>query len=747
MKVEHRRPGRFPALWALPLFALAAGWACVGSAAAQVPADSTISQTQGRPRIGLVLGGGGARGAAHVGVLKVLEELGVPIDIVVGTSMGALAGGLYAAGVSPEEMEAWLAEADWDELFRDQPSYSELSMRRKREARGFPVPLEVGVGRQGIRLPTGLVAGQKLNATLRSLTYRAARIQDFDSLAVPFRAVATDLETGELVVLRDGDIVDAIRASISAPGVFTPYPVGDRLLVDGGLLRNLPVDVARSLGADIIIAVDVGARLADRTELTTPIQLTKQVTRIMTLSGATAQWAYLAPRDILIRPDLGDQGSTEFDRSLEAVEGGARAAREVAGRLRRLALAPALYELERFRRSDFGSAPERVDYVVVGPYTGRSPNSLFDKLATRPGVMDTVTLNGDIAHLYSLGIYERVDYHIVPTDAGDALVFRVREKPWGPAYLRFRISIQDRLNGDGQYSLATHLLVPQLNDWGAELVGDLEVGQVRGVRAELYQPIGVRGMAYVAGSAQHRTTPSDVYVEDLTVARFRTGLSTLAFELGSHPASDVALAARIERGRVRAERSIGPPDLEGYEAQIGRLVLAAELDALDDPAFPRSGVSASLEYDLARDWLGSDVGYRRYDGQVMAAMTRGRTTFLGAVSGSTSGSTVLPAHARAGLGGFLLLSGYEPGEVVGNHLLFGRAMAYWSLGDGDGFFGGFSLEAGNAWEDRSEIELGDLRYSAAAAIGLRSPLGPIYIGYGTRGEGDGILYLVAGRTL
>ncbi|MEJ2503931.1 MAG: patatin-like phospholipase family protein [Gemmatimonadota bacterium] len=693
------------------------------------------------------MGGGGARGAAHVGVLKVLEELNVPVDFVVGTSMGALVGGLYACGVSVREMEAWLEGADWDALFRDGPSYSELSMRRKREVREFPVPLEVGVGRRGVQLPNGLIAGQKLNATLRQLTYRAARVQDFDSLAVPFRAVATDLETGELVVLRDGDVVDALRASMSAPGVFTPYPVADRLLVDGGLVLNLPVEVARTLGADVIIAVDVGARLADRTELTTPIQLTKQVTRIMTLSGATAQWARLAPRDLLILPDLGDQGSTEFDRSLDAVAAGEAAARAVADRLAPLAVSPAAFQATLAHRRSVQDPPDRIDYVVVGPHTGRSPLSLFDRLATRPGPIDTVTLNGDIEHLYGLGIYERVDYRIVPTDAGDALEFRVREKPWGPAYLRFRLSIDDQLDGDGHYSLATHLLVPQLNDWGAELVGELEVGEIRGLRAELYQPLGVRGIAYVALGARHQTLPSDLYSENLTVGRLRTGLTVGSFELGSHIGNDVQVSARLERGRVKADRVIGPRDLEGYEAAVGRVVLAAEIDGHDDPAFPRRGLRASLEYELARDWVGARSRYDRYGGRVMVAATGGPTTVVGALYASTSGDTDLPLHARDGLGGLLLLSGYRPGEVIGNHMLFGRLLTYRSFDAAEKLFAGVSFEVGNAWEDREAVDVDDLRFSAAAAVGLRSPLGPVYIGYGIRGSGDGIVYLVAGRTL
>lgn len=709
-------------------------------------APHEVADGQDRPRIGLVLGGGGARGAAHVGVLKVLEELRIPVDLVVGTSMGAITGGLYAAGVSPREMEAWLEVADWDELFRDRPSYSELSYRRKREAQAFPIGLELGVGREGMQLPSGLIAGQKLNATLRAMTLRAALVSDFDSLAVPFRAVATDLERGEMVVLGAGDLVDAMRASMSAPGAFTPYPVGDRLLVDGGLLRNLPVDVAVAMGADVIIAVDVGAELTDRSRLKTPGQLTRQVTRIMTLSGATAQWAELRDRDVLILPQLGDQGSTDFSNTLAAVAAGEAAARRVVDRLSALGVDPATYRAVRERRESFGDDVERVDFVMVGPYTGRSPSSLLQRIATRPGPLDTVTLSADIDHLYGLGIYERVDYRLVRSDEENMLMLTVREKPWGPAYMRFRMSIRDRLDGEGTYSFAALLLVPQINSWGAELVGDLEVGEVRGVQAELYQPLGVRGLFYLAPSLRYRSIPLDVFAEGTTVARYRTGIAAGALEGGIHAGQKLEMALRLERGRLRGEPSVGPPEMEPFDIRLGMLQLRAEYDGLDDPMFPRRGVALLGAYEMERPWLGSDASYGRYTVNSFGAVSGGAATLFAGGAAVTSGPGGVPPHAQSGLGGFLLLSGYKPGEVVGNHMLFGRAMLFRAFRD-DRMYAGFSLEAGNAWGERSAMALDDLLFSGALAVGFRTPLGPVYLGWGTRGEGSGVAYLVVGESL
>lgn len=736
-------PGTLPGAAQCPVGDRPGGSAGAGGLDGSVTAAGDVD---GRPRVGLVLGGGGARGIAHVGVLKVLEELRVPVDLVVGTSMGAIVGGLYAAGLSPDSMVGWLENADWDDLFRDQPSYSRLSFRRKEAVREYPIPLEVGLGSAGLQLPNGLVAGQKLNAALRSMTFHAARVADFDSLAIPFRAVATDLETGGMVVLGEGDLVDAIRASMSAPGVFTPYPVGDRLLVDGGLVSNVPVRVACDLGAEIVIAVDVGARLADRSELHSMVDLTMQVTRIMTRSGATEELRILGPDDILVSPDVEDMSATAFDRSMDALAAGEAAARRMSDRLRRLAVDPVAYHEERARRLAFGEATERIDYLMVGAYSGRSPGSLLDRIAIRPGPLDTVTLAGDIRHLYSLGIYERVDYRLMEVDDETVLNLRVREKPWGPSYLRFRLSISDRLGGEGTYSLATHLLVPQLNDWGAELIAELALGEERLAAVELYQPLGVRGVFYVAPWVSYRSSPANVFIGDLTVARFRTDASTLGLETGLHIGTDTEIAASLERSRLEGTRAIGSPDLEGFEAQMGIGRVRVYIDGLDDPLFPRAGMAFFIDGRVSREWLGATDRYHRVDSQLLGATSIGSVTVFGTLLGATSLDSELPAYAQGALGGFLLMSGYRPGELSGNHALFGRTMIYRELGHGR-TYAGVSLEVGNVWATRDQVDLGDLRHSVAAVLGFRTPLGPVYLGAGAHRGGTPVMYLEVGRSL
>jgi NTE family protein len=262
----------------------------------------------------LVLSGGGARGAAHVGVLKVLEQMHVPIDAIAGTSMGAVVGGLYASGMSAAEIESLLRSVNWQDAFQDRPPRAELGYRRKQDDRNFLVRFAFGLTEKGVVLPQGFVQGQKLEQVLRNATLPVSEIQDFNRLPVPFRAVATDLETGAAVVLKSGDLVTAMRASMSAPGVFAPAQRDGRLLIDGGIVDNLPIDVARAMGVDVLIVVDVSFPLYERDELTSPLEVTNQAFAILIRSRTQEQRAKLAANDIVIDPKLPHFASTDFGR-------------------------------------------------------------------------------------------------------------------------------------------------------------------------------------------------------------------------------------------------------------------------------------------------------------------------------------------------------------------------------------------------------------------------------------------------
>src|SRR6202047_2210668 len=285
-----------------------------------------------RPRICLVLSGGGARGMAHIGVLKILEELKVPIDCIAGTSMGAVVGGLYASGMTAAQIEATMRSLDWQEAFRDAPPRRDLAFRRKQDDRNFLVRLPLGLKHGRVLLPKGLIQGQKLQETLRQLTLPFSNSTDFDLLPTPFRAVATDLLTGNAVLMDKGDLAIAMRASISAPGVFAPVETQGRVLVDGGLAENLPVDVARQMHADILIVSDVSFPLQSRSALDSALSISNQMLAILVRKDADRQRATLGPSDLLVEPVLGPASSTDFTAANSTIAAGENAARAMLAR-------------------------------------------------------------------------------------------------------------------------------------------------------------------------------------------------------------------------------------------------------------------------------------------------------------------------------------------------------------------------------------------------------------------------------
>src|SRR4051812_184106 len=298
-----------------------------GASLAQRAAESKAATT---PRIGLVLSGGGARGLAHVGVLKVLEELRVPVHCVTGTSMGAIVGGSYAAGTRPAELEAFVRRADWNEMFRDSPPRTEISTRRKIDEYKTLFAPEYGVTRRGLVLPKGVIAGVSIEGFFRALTQPAIDTVDFDRLPIPFRAVAADIETGEAVVLSRGSLPRAMRASMSVPGALSPVAIDGRLLVDGGVANNLPIDEARKLCGEVIIAVNISTPPLKREEITSALSVAGQLINFLGKVNVERQLASLGTRDVLIAPQLGDIAAASFERSADAIRIGESAARAAA---------------------------------------------------------------------------------------------------------------------------------------------------------------------------------------------------------------------------------------------------------------------------------------------------------------------------------------------------------------------------------------------------------------------------------
>jgi NTE family protein len=486
----------------------AAGLAALAQATPAEPAASPPASTQGgtppaalrpplgRPRIGLVLSGGGARGLAHVGVLKVLESARVPVDVIAGTSMGAIIGGLYASGMSADELERELLSLDWDKVFASRVARESLSLRRKEEDFEISPAIEIGLNPVDGQpmLPLGSVSSRGLELLLRRYTLPVRAVRDFDALPIPFRAVATDMETGAGVVFRDGDLAEALRASMSVPGVFPPSDVGGRILGDGGLVNNLPVDVVRALGADIVIAVNVGTPLARRDTLGTVLGLTAQMINILTEQNVQRSLASLdAARDVLIAPDLARLSSGDFARSRELMALGSLQAASQQARLAELALAPAAWRAWLAQR-DERAAPVVASIVSVR-FEGTAathPERRQALLESQPGrPFDVAAAERDSRQLAASGDYLHADYRVEDLPAGTGLVFSLEEKPWGPNYFRMGLELSSDFNGRGSYNVKLSHNRHWLNEWGGEWRNLLQLGATPRLHSEWYQPLGI----------------------------------------------------------------------------------------------------------------------------------------------------------------------------------------------------------------------------------------------------------------
>ncbi len=418
-------PGRIRIALILSLALLKAVPAGAQFAAEAVATDA--DQSTPRPRIGLVLSGGGARGAAHIGILKVLEELHVPVDAIAGTSMGAVVGALYATGLSAADVERLISSVDWQDAFRDGPPRATLNFHRKQDDREFLVRAPIGLRGGSLRFPRGLIQGQKLNEMLRAATLTVAETDDFDRLPIRFRALATDLSTGAAVVFSRGSLATAVRASMAAPGVFAPVEVDGRLLVDGGLVENLPVDLARDMGVDVIIAVDLSSPLRPGKELDSLLSVSNQMLSILINRETERSHSTLTARDLVIAPDLGSMSSVEFTRVREAVDAGMVAARRASERLAAWAVPEAEYT--RFLARGEPRTPPLIEFVRTAEDSGDYHK--FVEAALRPLVglpADAQTIAPAIRGLYGRDLFEALDYRLVRDGERQGLELSARRK-------------------------------------------------------------------------------------------------------------------------------------------------------------------------------------------------------------------------------------------------------------------------------------------------------------------------------
>lgn len=708
--------------------------------------------TPHRPKIGLALGGGGARGLAHIGVLKVLEELRVPIDYIAGTSSGAIIGGMYAAGLSPDQIEIRIASIDWDDMLSDRLARRDLSYRRKQNDRNYLFPVELGM--RGLRpiFPRGLIAGQKIGFFLRSATLRAAGVTNFDHLAVPFRAVATDIETGAPVVLNSGDLAEAMQASMAIPGIFSPLEIGGRLLVDGGMSSNVPVDVVRAMGADIIIAVNISAPLLNRKQLESIVDISDQTLSMLSLKTNQQQLSQLGGDDILITPEVATIGTMEFERTTEAVMAGAAAAKAQNPLLHKNSMAPKEYTRHLRHQRTHLAALARVDFISIDKPARVSEEIIARRLKTSAGnPLNIDTLRSDLTRIYDLGDFERVDFRVVQTEAGEGLQIDAQEKSWGPNYLRFGLNLTDDFEGDSRFNILINYTRTWVNPLGGEWKNEFSIGRTRRVFTEFYQPLDTFSVWFIAPRLQYNQDTRDVYNGDHRVAQYGAKTTEVGFDTGLELGKHGEIRFGLLRDWVRAAPHVGATDLPQYDIRQGAYTASLAYDRIDDVNFPRYGTLIRSRLFMARKELGADNTYDKLDMNWLTAFTYNTHTMFASVEMGTNLNNQLPFYDTFTLGGFQHLSGYHTEQLSGQYLAFGRLVYYERIGRlpkavGTGVYFGVSLETGNVWESRDAVGPNNLRKSGSLFASADTVMGPLYFAYGLSDGGNYMFYLFLGRT-
>ncbi len=704
--------------------------------------------------IGLVLGGGGARGAAHIGVLKVLERERVPICRIAGTSMGSVVGGLYASGYSPAEIEAILASIDWKEVLNDDPPREDFPMRRKNDTLRYLMNARLGVRDGAIQFPRGVIQGQKLLLLLRRLTLHTWQTPDFDHLPIPFRAIATDIVSGEQVLFAEGDLALAIRASMSVPAAFAPMRIDGRLMVDGGIVNNVPVDIAYAMGADRVIAVDVGATLAGEGDLNSPFSITMQMLDVLMKQRTAEVLAKMSPEDIQIQPQLGDLGSAAFDRSLEAVPLGEAAAELQLARLRRLSVSPEEYAAHQasHRRASFD--PPLVAFLDVLKTRSKTAGYVereLDGIAGKP--LDVAELDRAIGGAYGLGNYERIAWKPVERDDKTGIEVVPVDKGWGPNFLAFGLQINDDFEGRNDYQLGIEYTMTGLNRFGGEWRTRGEIGRITGLRSEFFQPYGARGQFFAQPYLEYRAFDQPVRVDDAVQSVYRVHRSALGFDVGYEFAGNSRVYAGLLRGHGSADVSVGGAGFEDLSENIGALRLGYIRDTLDDANFPGSGSRGELLLQAQVDALGASNSGEIAEFTWDKALSHGPNRILFGTRLHASWGTPGVFDSLAPLGGFTNLSGYTERELLGENAALFRTVYYRRLGDSGQLFSvpafvGGSLEAGNVYQDRDAfISFENLIFAGSVFVGLDSPFGPIFLAYGRADTGESSLYLNFGTLL
>lgn len=711
----------------------------------------SAAQTQKtpRPKIGLVLSGGGARGFAHIGVLKILEENNIPIDYVVGTSMGSIIGGLYAIGLTPEEIRQGVKGIAWDKVFDDFAYREYKTFRRKQDDFDFFNIHRVGVTDDGLQLSPGLIEGQQIELALDRLAHPGFHITDYDKFRIPFRAVATNIENGEPFVIKNGNLARAMRASMSIPGALPPVTIDNTLLVDGGIANNIPIDIARAMGADIIIAVDVSAPLSNKEDLKSSVEVTGQLTTILTRRIADLQIKTLQDNDVLIIPGATEISSSDFVKHQDLIEAGKEAAIEKIDAIQKLSMSHEAYSDHMASLPDIANKNPIIDFIELHNKTGLKDETMQVRIHQKIGEpLDIPQLEEDLSYIYGLDVSSSVVYSLEKRDDKTGLIIYVRDREWAHSYLQFGLSIKSESNTGSLTNIDAAYIKHNLNGLAGEFRATAGIGSEPELSAEIYQPLNVNLDLFVSAKAGLHTTvfPNTINNKIDSIERFHR--TYLDLSTGKIFKQTTKISFGFFHSDGYTDTISGNSLFTDGDFREGLLYASVFHDSLDNLSFPNSGFFGGLGFKASQEKLGADDDYEQIQLILSGAGTYKRYTVFTRAILETTINEDAPFNALFRRGGFLELSGTLNRELAGQNFSLIEVAFYKRLGNITflPIYTGFSVETGNVWNRLSDISTENTIFAGSVFIGADTFIGPLYLAFGFNDDGQQALYFNLGQT-
>ncbi len=672
-----------------------------------------------------------------------------PIDVVVGTSMGSIVGGLYAIGLTPDEIEKGVQNIEWDVVFNDHARREFRSFRRKQDDYLFTSAHRIGVSSNGIRLAPGLIEGQQIELALDRLSYSGFHITDFDKLRIPYRAMATDIETGDAVILDKGNIAKAMRASMSIPGALPPIKYEGKLLVDGGIGNNVPINVARDMGADIVIVVDVSAPLAGQEDLQTSIGVAAQMTTILTRRIADQQLKTLSASDVLIIPGREDLSSSSFLEYDGLIQAGLDSAVEASEQLRSLSLSDAEYADYKSGLPVVARQQPVIDFIEINNQTLLDDEIFALLIKQKIGEpLDIDQLERDLSNIYGLDLSSSVVYDLVTRNGKSGLIVYVRDREWAPSYLQLGFTLRSEFDIGSAANLDMIYTNPAINRLGGEFRIGAAAGSEPRLTLSLYQPLDKQRKYFITGATgfasyifPDATASNDV--ENL----FRFHRTFIGVAAGRIFKQNTELRIGLRRAVGDTQTLVGQTPTGDTSFDEGGYQLSLMHDSLNNVEFPLSGYHGNLTWRANRENLGADLDYDQVHLSLGGAGTWGKYTVVGRTIVETTLDQNAPENALFRHGGFFDLSGFLTRQVAGQHFGLLEAAFYRRLGNISllPMYTGFTLETGNAWNDRDDISFSNSVLAGSVFVGADTFLGPLYFAYGINDSNTSTFYLYLGR--